>query len=709
MVRKIRPPAFANQPRLPDSADFSLICDAPVNLVCAAANESDGEKKRPTFKIDAYSGRPLMLADWYNPIIIDLAGLRANQNTSVVLDHDTTQIVGQSTVVENDGKKLKLSGVITGDLDDKNDPAAKVVGHARRGFIWKASIGARAEKIEFVDEGQSATVNGRTVKGPILIARSAVLNEVSFLAAGADETARAQIAASAAGDVSMAFDDWLKKNGIDATSLTDRSRAILAAAYSEENAAQEVEDDPAEPAPKVVAGAGNDPAVGVKETLAAARKAIADDHRRISKIRELCGAEHADLAAKAIEAGWSPESVELELYRRGNVPSVVSAKSSAGRVQASAIEAAMLISAGVSENRVGGWYDDRAMNAALSRDMRNYGLHALMYEIAAAAGMPLRPGRIDNDAIRTVFDASNRLQASGASTISLPGILSNVANKRLLDSFLAYTSVVETFCSSTEVADFKQYTNYRMTGSGRFQKVGPDGELKHGSLLEDGFTNKVETYGELIVLTLTMMQNDDLNAFLKIPAMLGRDAAAAREEAVFTVLLGNAGNFFHANNKNFISGGSSAFSIDALSTMYKTFREQVDKAGRPINIMPVTLLVPPALRPIANVINSSMQVTDGSTSAKPQNNPHAGRFRTIVDSPLMTNSTFTGYSATAWYAFADPMDVAAIDIGYLRGARQPVIEQGQLDYRSLGAYFRGFWHFGVAYQDPRGAFKSAGA
>ena len=34
----------------------------------------------------------------------------------------------------------------------------------------------------------------------------------------------------------------------------------------------------------------------------------------------------------------------------------------------------------------------------------------------------------------------------------------------------------------SDVADFKQVTRYRMTGLGTFEKVGPDGELKHAKL-----------------------------------------------------------------------------------------------------------------------------------------------------------------------------------------------------------------------------------
>jgi hypothetical protein len=38
-------------------------------------------------------------------------------------------------------------------------------------------------------------------------------------------------------------------------------------------------------------------------------------------------------------------------------------------------------------------------------------------------------------------------------------------------------------------------TRYRMTAAGIFQKVGPDGELKHAGLDEESYTNQRETWG----------------------------------------------------------------------------------------------------------------------------------------------------------------------------------------------------------------------
>src|SRR5262249_49022296 len=256
---------------------------------------------------------------------------------------------------------------------------------------------------------------------------------------------------------------------------------------------------------------------------------------------------------KAISEGWDETRTELEILRASRPKGPAPHTGNDGIRSAQAIEAALCISAGLSEERVGKWYDAQTMEAALSRDLRGAGIHTLFYEVIRASGGHVRPGRVDNDTIRAAFIANDRLiQASeGFSTLSLAGILSNLANKTLLAAYDAVNSVASEICATTDVNDFKQVTRYRMTASGIFQKVGPDGELKHATLDQEAYTNQVDTYGRMIALTRQMIINDDLGAFLQIPRAIGRMSALALEEAVFTLFLANPNNFFSAGNANY--------------------------------------------------------------------------------------------------------------------------------------------------------------
>ncbi len=101
----------------------------------------------------------------------------------------------------------------------------------------------------------------------------------------------------------------------------------------------------------------------------------------------------------------------------------------------------------------------------------------------------------------------------------------------------------------------------------------------------------------------------------------------------------------------------------------------------------------------------------GSTTAdtlKPSGNPF-NKSLEVLTSPYLANVTYTGYSATAWHLFADPADVAAVEIAYLNGVQSPTIESAEADFNTLGVQMRVYFDFGVAFQDPRGATKSKGA
>ena len=85
----------------------------------------------------------------------------------------------------------------------------------------------------------------------------------------------------------------------------------------------------------------------------------------------------------------------------------------------------------------------------------------------------------------------------------------------------------------------------------RFEKVGPGGELKHGAIDEQTYTQKAETHGIMFALTRQMIIDDDLGALTDIPRQIGIGAAEAIADAVWTLLLSNplqpdGKTFFHA-------------------------------------------------------------------------------------------------------------------------------------------------------------------
>src|SRR5690606_31956365 len=119
-----------------------------------------------TFTILAYTGAPMRIAGFYTPVIVELSGMRtANPRIPIFLDHDPGRVIGQANAIEIDGSGVRLQGTITGDDDDSR----KVLTHAKNGFQWEASGGWHIARSESLKAGESATVNGRDVSGPMLI------------------------------------------------------------------------------------------------------------------------------------------------------------------------------------------------------------------------------------------------------------------------------------------------------------------------------------------------------------------------------------------------------------------------------------------------------------------------------------------------------------------------------------------------------------
>ncbi len=219
---------------------------AKVSLQAAPA---EGEPApSPTFEINAYNGG--IMRPYYPyldaPLVLDIAGIRASsQEIAALLDHDDRQIVGQSTSVKISAGSVDIEGIITGDITDKTDPAGKVVLHSKNGFKWKASAGGRIEKMEYVEAGATVKVNGREFAGPLYVARSTVLNEVSLLSIAADQTTAARIAARnaiagngggnpaamAAGEAS-GFHAWVRAAGWNPVTLSGSQREALWVAFT---------------------------------------------------------------------------------------------------------------------------------------------------------------------------------------------------------------------------------------------------------------------------------------------------------------------------------------------------------------------------------------------------------------------------------------------------------------------------------------------
>ncbi len=392
--------------------------------------------------------------------------------------------------------------------------------------------------------------------------------------------------------------------------------ALIAAAESKEH--KHMDDTKTTPEPTPATPTPATPSAPITASAPAApataptpaeqmRVEAAAEATRIAAVRKACGGKHTDIEAKAIGEGWDATRTELEVLRAGR-PSAPMAhiRSVDQGVTALVLEAACYQSAKLSG--IEKLYDEKTLEAADRRFHGSVGLQELLLEAAWANGYSGRNFR-DTKAVMQFAFAGSAIPAGGdiradASTVDIGGILSNVANKFLLEGFFSVERTWRNICAVRNVNDFKTVTSYRLIGTDQYEQVAPGGELKHGTLGNETYTNKADTYGLMLGVDRRDIINDDLGAITTVPRKLGRGSGLKINDVFWVIFLNNSA-FFTVGNNNYLAGVDTGLTIDGLTKSEVAFMNQVDSDGKPIGIMPSIALVPTALSAIGTQLYKS--------------------------------------------------------------------------------------------------------
>ncbi len=649
----------------------------------------------------AYSGGAMRLDGWRYPVVIDLRGLEVPETIPLLLNHEnkTGSRIGLVTA-SNDGGSLR----ITGKICSGNPEAAEVVAQGRFGAAWQLSVGADVRSSVLVGKG-GRMLNGQMHESPFYHVKSAVLREISVVAVGADEHTGMRVAAKFKLNPIPQKGSTLMTIKNEANEADENSGAMTQAGLRLHAAAGE-----AMPRGYDESGCGLYQAEEVRmECERSVAAALRRERERVAGIREIGGGEFQDLEARAIADGTSPDQFARMFLAelRGNRPhagfAIHTHEKPEGEEKRRVIEATLALRSGIEPESLEKTYGEQTVSAGLAN--LGMSLKETITECLRLDG--ITAGRsFSNDSIRAAF-----------SSVSLPGILSSVANKKLLQAYTAHPVAALKLCSTGDLSDFKENDRFRLTDVGDLLPVAPNGEIKDGGLIEENAKNQLETYGKKFCLTRKMILNDDLNAFMKVPAAMGNRAARLIDHLFFSRLLSNPTQadrkaLFCTEHRNYFSGSNSALGADSLKKGIQFFLDQVDADGQPLNIEPRYLLVPTALKHNAiELVNGMTFIMGGGSNnvVRPAMNSLADENLKVISSPYLSNSKYTGHSSSAWYLFGDPKCVDTWEIGFYKGKRTPTIEQGETDFNSLGMWFRVYFDIGVREQDHRSMVKSAGA
>lgn len=696
-----------------------------------AAGEADSKKGPRAFSINAYGGGAIELAGFDLPVVVDLKGITAAKSIVANMHHDKTAIVGHVTERINDGRTLRLNGLASG----AGAAAAEVLAAADNGFPWQASIEANQLKMVRVPLGKTVEVNGQSFDGPLLIARKSRLKGIAFVPHGADESTSVKIAAGAKsgfdskkGDP-MNFDQWIETLGLEASELSEKQRSLLKTKYEAEiNASAKtgkVQDDDADNGVTVPEFDLDEVKAAAAEHMASLEAKFAEheddatDRKRFAEIKASAIKAARELKANAIKNRWAATRLEIETVRaiaaaelelvRSERPRGPAIHSSSRDLSGQVLEAAMCQSLNLNREQLEKDYDDKTLQAAHSEFRGRLGVQQLLIMAAAMNGHHLNPGeRLSNGNLRGVLKAALSIEAA-ASTLSLPGILSNVANKEILTGYMEEDQIWREIADIKNVNDFKQVTSYRLLDSMEYEELGANGEIKHGTVGEESYTRQAKTYAKMFALKRGDIINDDLGAFDDLRVRLGRGASQKFNKIFWTAFVNNS-SFFTSALTNYIEGATTTLLTDGvgLGLGVKQIRKMTSPSADGTKhvgagVRPTILLVPPELEAAAELLYKATNL--GSVKAADAN-IYANKYRPVVAWQL-SDSSYTGYSTTAWYLFGDALKPMCVS--FLNGVQTPTVESADADFDTLGVQFRGYHDFGCDKSEKLAGIKSKGA
>lgn len=332
-------------------------------------------------------------------------------------------------------------------------------------------------------------------------------------------------------------------------------------------------------------------------------------------------------------------------------------------------------------------FSEQTLEAAHKR--RNIGLQEMLLRAAKGNGYEGDVYRVTDGNLRQVLRAA-------FATHSIANVTGTAYGKFLLNGYTSVESVWDRISMIRPVSDFKQVTGVRVNGGFVFEEVGPAGELKSAEATDEARSFGAKSYGRISSITRRDIINDDLGALTVVPTRLGRGAALRFNTNFWAEFAANNATYFERAT----AGAGNAFSLASLKSAVTAYRKLSDADGQPLGVAPAMLLLPPELE-IAGAEVMGSTLIHGSTAAAPSTNVLAGRYQ-VVSSAYLT-------SATTWWLVANPGDLNAMEVLFLNGNRNPVVEQAEADFDTLGIQVRGYFDFGVAKGEPKSCYRMATA
>lgn len=299
-------------------------------------------------------------------------------------------------------------------------------------------------------------------------------------------------------------------------------------------------------------------------------------------------------------------------------------------------------------------------------------------------------------------DNMEMARAAINSTSTFPAIMSNLADKSVMNGFNEAETTFQIWAGKGSNRDFKEAARVALSEAGNLELVPEGGQFQQDVFGEASARTKVATYGKIFSLTRQAIINDDLGLFSKIATKYGSAAKRLVNKMVYAQLTGTVKMqdnvaLFDAKHGNVATTGE-ALSLKAIAKAITAMRRQKGITGAAnLNITPKYLVVPPELEVTAYQIVNSTAAVDGTNSGVV--NPYKGRFVVVADAELT--------DPDAWYLVADASQHDTIEVTYLNGVETPRLETRQ-GFDVDGIEYKVAFDVGVDAIDFRGLYKNDG-
>ena len=311
-------------------------------------------------------------------------------------------------------------------------------------------------------------------------------------------------------------------------------------------------------------------------------------------------------------------------------------------------------------------------------------------------------------------DRFGKMELAGRAftTSDFPLLLQDAANKSLLRGWDESPESWQVWCLVGELADFKIGNRVNLSSFNDLTLVNEDGEYTYGSFQDEGETIQLATYGKLFAISRQSIINDDLGAFTRIPAAMGRAAGRVVGDLAYGVLTANAlladglalfsGGVIGTDHGNLSIGGAAAISVASVDAARVAMARQTDgsSSATALNIRPSFLLVPVGLEGVARVLMANeFDPGEGVTTSFRRANSVRGLAKVVSDARLDVND------ANGWYLAAKG---DTVEVAFLDGNSTPMLEQ-QAGWTIDGTEFKVRLDVAAAALDYRGLQSNIGA